>query len=145
MSYDDNIHKLIPMPEPLKKSFIDMAKGLLWDMDNNKLVVEDVKKCPAPEPKFIGHYVRKSIQQNCFWWRELYKNHPRKLDRKCFIKALERIKSGVLFPKIRQTTFTRPEYHILAFETIQTFLLDGLEDEPPCQHAINYYVHEVPF
>ena len=78
------------LPEIIAKEFRSEAKGLLRELEENKLSIGLI---PAPEPKHSSHMIRVVLQNNPYWYRNLYDDywHFRR-DRS--IKALKRLAEG---------------------------------------------------
>lgn len=78
------------LPDKLAEEFREEAKGLLKELEENRLTVVLI---PAPEPKHISHMIRAVENNNPHWYRELYHSHWNfRRDRS--IKALKRLAEG---------------------------------------------------
>ena len=126
------------LPERIKESFQYMAHYLIAEMQQHRL---EVILVDAPEQRHYGHKIRLAINHNPPWWSEMYANHPCKLNRKCFMDALERIRIGTDFYF---------KYHCFAREKIRDFLIEGLYGEMIDREVKRFFEEgrnfkEVPF
>jgi hypothetical protein len=90
-SIDKSVSEL---PDKIAKEFRSEAKGLLKELEDNKLQIGLV---PAPEPKHSSHMIRVVLQSNPFWYSNLYQDYWNfRRDRS--LKALKRLAEGKDMP-----------------------------------------------
>lgn len=98
--------KIIELPKEIQKEYIFEAKNRLTSLDNIQLKVE---LYDAPEPKHIGHKIRRAQEHNPDWYSELfqayahittYRSSQTNRKRKCLVSKINRQKTIIALERI---------------------------------------------
>lgn len=127
------MNKFNELPGNIQGHFQQAAQDLILDLTTNRL---HVILTEAPEQMFEGHMVRTVMEHNIDWWKDLYANYGKKLDKKGFIDALKRITGE------RPTHyFNGVKYDKMAFEMCKKALTEWYKEKD----VINYFETGIPF
>lgn len=121
----DSEQPIKELPSHIRKYFLQEAKYLFEDLEENQLKVVLV---PAPNPCFSGHKIRHIESKNPEWYRDLYKHHPN-FKRTRSLRVLRRITSLQDRPYFIDNTPSplpyRFHYDTLYRQLIYTILTQG--------------------